>query len=96
MSDTPSTDFSALADEIAGWLRFQMDQVGATRPRLVLGGDRFGGGLRACTMAAGTSTVIPAIMPIRSRPRGYADAELVASAFEVVPRVIDLSRPTTP
>ena len=91
MSDTPSTDFASLADEIAGWLRFQMDQVGATR--LVLG---LSGGIDSavvcalCTMAAGPSRVIPAIMPIHSRPEDVRDAELVASAFEVVPRVIDL------
>ena len=91
MSDTPPTDFASLADEIAGWLRFQMDQVGATR--LVLG---LSGGIDSavvcalCTMAAGPSRVIPAIMPIHSRPEDVRDAELVASAFEVVPRVIDL------
>lgn len=91
MSDTPPTDFASLADEIAGWLRFQLDQVGATR--LVLG---LSGGIDSavvcalCTMAAGPSRVIPAIMPIHSRPEDVRDAELVASAFEVVPRVIDL------
>ena len=91
MSDTPPTDFASLADEIAGWLRFQMDQVGAKR--LVLG---LSGGIDSavvcalCTMAAGPSRVIPAIMPIHSRPEDVRDAELVASAFEVVPRVIDL------
>ena len=91
MSDTPPTDFASLADEIAGWLRFQMDQVGATR--LVLG---LSGGIDSavvcalCTMAAGPSRVIAAIMPIHSRPEDVRDAELVASAFEVVPRVIDL------
>jgi NAD+ synthase len=91
MSETPPTDYASLADEIAGWLRFQMDQVGATR--LVLG---LSGGIDSavvcalCTMAAGPSRVIPAIMPIHSRPEDVRDAELVASAFEVVPRVIDL------
>ena len=38
MSETPPTDYASLADEIAGWLRFQMDQVGASR--LVLGSER--------------------------------------------------------
>ena len=91
MAETPLTDYASLADEIAGWLRFQMDQVGATR--LVLG---LSGGIDSavvcalCTMAAGPSRVIPAIMPIHSRPEDVRDAELVASAFEVVPRVIDL------
>jgi len=91
MSETPLTDFSSLADQIAGWLRFQMDQVGASR--LVLG---LSGGIDSAvvcalsTMAAGPSRVIAAIMPIHSRSEDMRDAELVASAFEVVPRVIDL------
>jgi NAD+ synthase len=42
------------------------------------------------TMAAGPSRVIAAIMPIHSRAEDIGDAELVASAFEIVPRVIDL------
>jgi NAD+ synthase len=42
------------------------------------------------TMAAGPSRVIAAIMPILSRPDDMRDAELVASTFEVIPRVIDL------
>src|SRR5215217_3392246 len=91
MSETPPTDYASLADQIAGWLRFQMDQSGATR--LVLG---LSGGIDsavACalsTMAAGPSRVIAAVMPIHSRPEDLRDAELVASAFEVVPRVVDL------
>ena len=91
MSETPLTDNASLADEIASWLRFQMELVGASR--LVLG---LSGGIDSavvcalCTMAAGPSRVIPAIMPIHSRPEDVRDAELVARAFEVVPRVIDL------
>jgi NAD+ synthase len=91
MSETLLTDYAALADQIASWLRFQMDQVGASR--LVLG---LSGGIDSAvvcalsTMAAGPSQVIAAIMPIYSRPEDMHDAELVASAFEVVPRVIDL------
>ena len=91
MSETLLTDYASLADEIAGWLRFQMDQVGASR--LVLG---LSGGIDSAvvcalsTMAAGPSRVIAAIMPIHSRPEDMRDAELVASAFEVIPRVIDL------
>src|SRR5215204_2324608 len=91
MSETPPTDYASLADEIAGWLRFQMDQVGASR--LVLG---LSGGIDSavvcalCTMAAGPMRVIAAIMPIHSRPDDVRDAELVATAFEVLPRVIDL------
>src|SRR5919106_2081472 len=91
MSETPLTDYASLADEIAGWLRFQMDQAGATR--LVLG---LSGGIDSAvvcalsTMAAGPSRVIAAIMPIYSRLDDVRDAELVASTFEVLPRVIDL------
>ena len=88
MSETPQTDYASLADEIAGWLRFQMDQVGAAR--LVLG---LSGGIDSAvvcalsTMAAGPSRVIAAIMPIHSRPDDMRDAELVANTFEVIPRV---------
>jgi NAD+ synthase len=91
MSETLLSDYAALADEIASWLRFQMDQVGASR--LVVG---LSGGIDSAvvcalsTMAAGPSQVIAAIMPIHSRPEDMRDAALVASAFEVVPRVIDL------
>jgi NAD+ synthase len=91
MPETPLTDYASLADEIAGWLRFQMDQTGSSR--LVLG---LSGGIDSAvvcalsTMAAGPSRVIPAIMPIHSRPEDVRDAELVASAFEVVPHIIDL------
>jgi NAD+ synthase len=92
MSRTLPTDYSSLADEIAGWLRFQMDQIGAAR--LVLG---LSGGIDSAvvcalsTMAAGPSRVIAAIMPIHSRPEDMRDAELVASTFEVIPRTIDLA-----
>jgi NAD+ synthase len=91
MSETLLADYASLADQIANWLRFQMEQVGASR--LVLG---LSGGIDSAvvcalsTMAAGPSRVIAAIMPIHSRPDDLRDAELVASAFEVVPRVIDL------
>ena len=91
MSETLPTDYALLADEIAGWLRFQMEQVGASR--LVLG---LSGGIDSAvvcalsTMAAGPSRVIAAIMPIHSRPEDMRDADLVARAFEVIPHVIDL------
>ena len=91
MSETDRADYASLADQIASWLRFQMEQGGASR--LVLG---LSGGIDSAvvcalsTMAAGPSRVIAAIMPIHSRPEDMRDAELVASAFEVVPRIIDL------
>src|SRR5215213_7159812 len=91
MSETAPTDYASLADRIAGWLRFQMDEVGTAR--LVLG---LSGGIASAvvcalsTMAAGPSRVIAAIMPIHSRSDDMRDAELVASRFQVIPRVIDL------
>jgi NAD+ synthase len=91
MSETLLTDYASLADQIASWLRFQMEQVGASR--LVLG---LSGGIDSAvvcalsTMAACPSRVIAAIMPIHSRPEDMRDAELVASAFDVIPRMIDL------
>src|SRR5215210_6979117 len=91
MSETRMADYALLADQIASWLRFQLEQAGASR--LVLG---LSGGIDSAvvcalsTMVAGPSRVIAAIMPIHSRPEDMRDAELVASAFEVGPRVIDL------
>jgi NAD+ synthase len=91
MSESRPTDYASLADEIVGWLHFQMDQVGAAR--LVLG---LSGGIDSAvvcalsTMAAGPSRVIAAIMPIHSGSDDAHDAELVASTFEVIPRAIDL------
>ena len=92
MPDMTRIDYASLADEIAQWLRFQMNQSGATR--LVLG---LSGGIDSAvvcalsTMAAGPLRVVAAIMPIHSRPEDMRDAELVANAFEVVPRAIDLA-----
>ena len=91
MSETQA-DFAALADAISGWLRFHMAQAGASR--LVLG---LSGGIDSavvcalCTMAAGSSRVIPAILPIQSGPGDRRDAESVARTFEVTPRLIDLA-----
>ena len=66
-------DYAGLADGIAAWLRFHMDQAGASR--LVLG---LSGGIDSavvcalCTMAAGPARVVAAIMPIQSRPAATA------------------------
>jgi NAD+ synthase len=85
-------DFAALADGIARWLRFHMEQAGASR--LVLG---LSGGIDSavvcalCTMAAGPARVIAAVLPVRSRPEDLRDAESVAAALEVIPRVVDLA-----
>lgn len=92
MTDGSNNDYAALADEISGWLRYHMEQAGASR--LVLG---LSGGIDSavvcalCTMAAGPARVIAAILPIQSRPDDRHDAESVAQAFEVIPRLIDLA-----
>lgn len=92
MPEDDRTDYAALADEIAGWLRAQMVAAGASR--LVLG---LSGGIDSavvcalCTMAAGPSEVIAAIMPIASRDADTRDAELVARTYEVIARLIDLA-----
>jgi len=92
MPEPTRTDYASLADEIASWLRFHMNQVGAER--LVLG---LSGGIDSAvvcalsTMAAGPSRVIAGILPIQSGREDMRDAESVASAFEVIPRVIDLA-----
>lgn len=85
-------DYAALAVGISRWLRFHMERAGAAR--LVLG---LSGGIDSavvcalCTMAAGPSRVIAAILPIRSLPGDRRHAESVAKAFEVIPRSIDLA-----
>jgi NAD+ synthase len=85
------TDYAALADQIAGWLRFRMKAAGASR--LVVG---LSGGVDSavacalCTMASGPAAVIAPLMPIHSNPDDLRHAEAVARQFEVTPRVIDL------
>jgi NAD+ synthase len=92
MAVDTSTDYAALADQIARWLRSQMDASGASR--LVVG---LSGGIDSAvvcalsTMAAGPARVIAALMPIHSNPVDLHDAHLVASTFEVTPRVIELA-----
>ena len=92
MPEQTQFDYASLADEISSWLRFHMNQVAASR--LVLG---LSGGIDSAvvcalsTMAAGPSRVIAAILPIHSRPEDIRDAESVASAYEVLPRLIDLA-----
>ena len=92
MTEHGQMDYASLADEISSWLRFHMNQVAAMR--LVLG---LSGGIDSavvcalCTMAAGPSRVIAAILPVHSRPVDMRDAESVASTFEVIPRIIDLA-----
>lgn len=92
MAGDDRTDYAALADEIASWIRSHMKSAGAVR--LVMG---LSGGIDSavvcalCTMAAGPLRVIPAIMPINSRITDVHDAEQVAKTFEVIPRLVDLT-----
>jgi NAD+ synthase len=92
MSADEQYDYASLASQIAGWLKFQMDDAGASR--LVLG---LSGGIDSAvvcalaTMAAGPQRVIAAIMPIYSHANDIRDAESVAVNFEVLSRLIDLA-----
>ncbi len=92
MPDRTQTDYAALANEISGWLRHQMEQAGASR--LILG---LSGGIDSavvcalCARAAGPAAVIAAILPVYSRPEDRGDAESVARTFDVHPYVIDLA-----
>jgi NAD+ synthase len=91
MTETEATDYADLADGIAGWLRARMTDAGASR--LVVG---LSGGIDSavvcalCTMAAGSSRVIAAILPIHSEATDLRDAESVARTFEVTTQTIDL------
>jgi len=91
MTDTEATDYAALADDIAAWLRARMTDAGVSR--LVVG---LSGGIDSavvcalCTMAAGSSRVIAAILPIHSEAADLRDAESVARTFEVTAQTIDL------
>lgn len=92
MDGPERTDVAALADQIAEWLRAQMEAADASR--LVLG---LSGGVDSavvcalCTMAAGPSRVIGAIMPIQSLVQDVDDARLVARTYEVIPHLVDLT-----
>jgi NAD+ synthase len=92
MRANDDSDYAALADEIAGWLRAQMEDAGASR--LVMG---LSGGIDSAvvcalsSMAAGPNQVIAAILPIRSNPADVRDAEAVARTYGVTAHHIDLA-----
>lgn len=92
MAEPDRWDYAALADDIANWLQAHMREAGAER--LVLG---LSGGIDSavvcalCTMAAGASRVIAAIMPINSNEDDRRDADAVARHYEVTPHLIDLA-----
>lgn len=86
-----TTDYAALANDIAGWLNARATQAGASR--LVLG---LSGGIDSavvCGLAAravGPDSVIAAILPINSLAQDIEDARAVAAVFGVAPLLIDL------
>lgn len=87
-----TTDYRALADEIAGWLRRHLDESGAER--FVLG---LSGGVDSatvcglCARAGGADRVLGVIMPSHSNPDDAAFAESVADAFGVETVRVDLT-----
>lgn len=92
MSTPGPSDYEALAGQIVGWLRSQLQASGMSR--LVLG---LSGGIDSAVVcalavrAAGPENVVAAILPVRSLPQDVQDAELVARAFDVDPVLVDLA-----
>jgi NAD+ synthase len=86
------SDYGQLADQIAAWLRQQLDFAGGDG--FVLG---LSGGVDSavvcglCCRAAGPERVLGAIMPSHSNPRDEADADLVAETFGVETVRVDLT-----
>ena len=92
MDSATATDYAALADEIAGWLRYHRDAAGADRFVLGLSGGVDSATVCAlCTMAGGPVSVLAAIMPSHSNPTDAEHARLVARTFEVETVVVDLT-----
>jgi NAD+ synthase len=89
------TDYTALADEIAGWLRYQRAAAGADRFVLGLSGGVDSATVCAlCTMASGPASVLAVLMPSHSNPTDAEHAALVARTFEVPSVTVDLSSVT--
>ncbi|MDI3340484.1 MAG: NAD+ synthase [Sphaerobacter sp.] len=84
----------SLAEQIAAWIRTQVEQAGASG--VVLG---LSGGVDSSTVAGlavralGRERVTTAVLPAYSNPEDVAHAHLSAEAFGLQPLVIDLSRP---
>lgn len=86
------TDDAALADEIAGWLRGQLERSGAERFVLGLSGGIDSATVCAlCCRAAGAERVLGAIMPSQSNPTDAEHAALVADTFGVETVRVDLT-----
>ncbi|HEU5422590.1 MAG TPA: NAD+ synthase [Nitrolancea sp.] len=81
----------ALADEIAAWLRQEIDRVGASGAAVGLSG-----GIDSAVVAGlaarglGPERVQALIMPIHSQQQDVEDAQLVADAFGIPSQTIDL------
>ncbi len=92
MEHPGTTDYAALADEIADWLRRQRDEAGADRFVLGLSGGIDSATVCAlCVRASGPEAVLGAIMPSHSNPTDAEHAALVAQTFGVETVRVDLS-----
>ena len=95
MIDRSSTDYEALASEIATWLESHRTAAGAER--FVLG---LSGGIDSavvcglCARAAGAERVTGIIMPSHSNPDDARAAAEVAATFRVATITVDLSTAT--
>lgn len=92
MRENTTTNYGALADEIAGWLRGQLERSGAERFVLGLSGGVDSATVCAlCCRAAGAERVLGAIMPSQSNPTDAEHAALVAETFGVETVRVDLT-----
>jgi NAD+ synthase len=92
MAENMTTDYAALADEIAGWLRGQLERSGAERFVLGLSGGVDSATVCAlCCRAVGAERVLGAIMPSQSNPTDAEHATLVAETFGVETVRVDLT-----
>lgn len=95
MIRTDAAQISALADEIAQWLREQLDASGAERFVLAISGGVDSALVAAlCTKAAGSQRVLGAILPSHSNPADAVDGRLVAETFGIPVVEIDLTMAT--
>lgn len=87
-----TVEATALADQIAGWLKEQLEITGAER--FVFG---LSGGIDSavvaglCTRAVGADRALGIIMPSSSNPDDMRAAQLVADAFGLKTTMVDLT-----
>lgn len=92
MAAQPTIDFTALAEQVASWLRQQREVAGADRFVLGLSGGVDSGTVCAlCVKASGAQSVLGAIMPSNSNPTDAEHAALVAETFGVETVRVDLT-----